>query len=118
MVNGAITEDISNLAKGTYTVEIRDNNSCIANYSYTITESGIALVKTGLFIDTNSDGYAQAGEKINYTFSVTNTGNVMVTSITITDPLIGLIRSNSPIVSLGSRVCEHYCYRNLYTYPG
>ena len=61
-------------------------------------------------MDTNSDG-SQAGEKINYTFSVTNTGNVMVTSITITDPLIGLIISNNPIVSPSSTICEHYCYR-------
>ncbi|MFV5693788.1 gliding motility-associated C-terminal domain-containing protein [Flavobacterium sp. LT1R49] len=60
----------------------------------------IALVKTGIFSDTNNDGFAQAGEKINYTFTVTNTGNVTVINIVITDPLIGLIITNSPIAAL------------------
>jgi gliding motility-associated-like protein/uncharacterized repeat protein (TIGR01451 family) len=62
---------------------------------------GIALVKTSTFIDTNNDGFAQVGEKINYVFTVTNTGNVTITNIAITDnQLPGLIISNSPIVSL------------------
>ncbi|MFV7237005.1 gliding motility-associated C-terminal domain-containing protein, partial [Flavobacterium sp. ZB4R12] len=62
----------------------------------------IALVKTGVFSDTNNDGFAQVGEKINYTFAVTNTGNVIVTNIIITDPLIGLIITGNPIASLAS----------------
>ncbi|MFV7236987.1 gliding motility-associated C-terminal domain-containing protein, partial [Flavobacterium sp. ZB4R12] len=60
----------------------------------------IALVKTGTFVDTNNDGFAQVGEKINYTFAVTNTGNVTVTNIVITDPLVGLAITGSPIASL------------------
>ncbi|MFV5696551.1 gliding motility-associated C-terminal domain-containing protein [Flavobacterium sp. LB3P122] len=64
----------------------------------------ITLVKTGTFNDTNNDGFAQAGEKINYTFTITNTGNVTVTNIVITDPLIGLIITNSPISILAPGV--------------
>ena len=98
--NGAITKDLVNLSKGIYSVEIKDKNGCIANYSYSITESGIALVKTGVFSDTHNDGFAQVGEKINYSFTVTNTGNVTVTFIAITDPMLGLSIANSPIASL------------------
>ena len=60
----------------------------------------IALVKTGVFGDTNADGYAQVGEKINYTFAVTNTGNVTISNTVISDPLFGLILSGNPIASL------------------
>jgi gliding motility-associated-like protein/uncharacterized repeat protein (TIGR01451 family) len=64
----------------------------------------IAIVKTGLFEDTNENGFAQVGEKINYTFTVTNTGNVLVTNITISDPLAGLILTGNPIASLAPGV--------------
>ena len=60
----------------------------------------IVLVKTGVFADTNADGFAQVGEKINYTFAVTNTGNVTITNTVISDPLVGLVLSGNPIASL------------------
>ena len=66
-----------------------------------LTQKGsIVLVKKGVFADTNNDGFAQAGEKINYSFTVTNTGNVTVTNIAIADPMPGLTITNSPIASL------------------
>ena len=98
--NGATSKDITNLVSGTYTVEIKDFNGCTANYSYSITESGVSLVKTGAFSDSNNDGFAQVGEKINYRFIITNTGNVNLSSIILTDPMIGLVLANNNTANL------------------
>ncbi|WP_186826868.1 DUF7507 domain-containing protein, partial [Seonamhaeicola algicola] len=48
----------------------------------------LTLEKTGIFIDSNGDGLAQVGETIQYIFDVSNTGNVTIFNITITDPLV------------------------------
>ena len=57
----------------------------------------IAIVKTAVFNDDNSDGYAQAGETITYNFTVSNIGNVALSNISITDPLPGVAVSGNPI---------------------
>lgn len=48
-------------------------------------DPSIMLVKTGLL-----DGVAEADETVTYTFVATNTGNVTLTGVTITDPLPGM----------------------------
>ena len=54
------------------------------------TIASMSLVKTGLFVDTNMDGFAQVGETIDYSFTITNTGTLTLSNVTITDPLISV----------------------------
>ena len=54
-----------------------------------IQNPALQLDKTGTF-DAGLDGFADPGELITYTFVVTNTGNVTLTNVTVTDPLPGL----------------------------
>ncbi|MCW2119579.1 PKD-like domain-containing protein [Flavobacterium sp. 7A] len=48
----------------------------------------LSVTKTGVFKDANNDGLAQVGETIDYTFEVSNIGNVSVSGIKISDPLV------------------------------
>ncbi|MDE0558846.1 gliding motility-associated C-terminal domain-containing protein [Algoriphagus sp. NF] len=48
----------------------------------------IELLKDGIFNDENQDGFGNVGETITYIFTVSNTGNVTLSNITVTDPLV------------------------------
>ncbi|WP_265518214.1 DUF7507 domain-containing protein [Nitratireductor luteus] len=56
----------------------------------TIVELGqdpkLELEKTGTLQDTNGNGFTDAGETIDYTLTVTNTGNVTLPEVTLEDP--------------------------------
>ena len=60
----------------------------------------LTLLKTASFNDENGDGFGDAGETVSYAFTVTNSGTVTVTDITIDDPMTGLVLSGGPIPSL------------------
>ncbi|MGJ8551276.1 DUF7507 domain-containing protein, partial [Winogradskyella wichelsiae] len=52
-------------------------------------ESGIAVIKTSVFNDENNDGFADLGETITYNFTVTNEGELAITSVVLTDVMLG-----------------------------
>ena len=56
----------------------------------------LSIIKTGAWVDGDADGYADEGEAINYTFDVTNEGNVTLTNVMVTDDVYGVIISGGP----------------------
>jgi len=72
----------------------------------------LELIKTSTFIDGNGDGIAQVGEQINYSFVVTNTGNVTITNISITDPILTV--SGGILASLAPGIVDNTTFSGVY----
>jgi gliding motility-associated-like protein/uncharacterized repeat protein (TIGR01451 family) len=101
----------SNTPAGTYTVTyticgVLNSGNCdtaTAKLVVSAQTPSIALVKTATAVDENGDGFASAGENIRYNFTITNTGNVPLTNITISDLLPGLVLTGGPITLLAGQ---------------
>ncbi len=79
----------------------------------TVTEAKIKLIKS-IGSVTSAGPAGPLGDVINYTFTVSNTGNVPLTGITISDPLLGANLTGGPI-SLAAGVSDATTFTGTYT---
>jgi large repetitive protein len=73
------------------------SNCATATLSVFVEVPAIAIIKTAVFNDENGSGFANAGETITYKFKITNTGNVPLKNVMVTDPLLGVVLTGQPI---------------------
>ncbi|HIP35919.1 MAG TPA: DUF11 domain-containing protein, partial [Crocinitomix sp.] len=77
-----------------------------------IANPNLVLDKRDTWVDTNGNGYNDAGDTIQYQFIVYNTGNVTINNITITDPDVTV--SGGPI-SLAAGTNDNVTFTGSYT---
>ena len=105
-------DDIVNIA----TVDSNETGPETDDAIVTVAQTpGIELEKSGTFVDENGDGFAQVGETISYSFAVTNTGNVTLTGVDVTDLVGGVSVSGGPIASLAPGATDNSTFTGSYT---
>ena len=85
-----------------------DPTPVIVNYTPAIT-----LVKTASTTDFGTP--VAVGNKITYTFSITNSGNVTLTNVTLSDVLAGIIITGGPIASLAPGETDSTTFKATYS---
>jgi|GEM_PF-2014877 len=86
------------------------NNTSSA--SIELADRSIAIVKTGSYKDTNEDETVNTGDHIVYEFTITNTGQVPLESVSVTDAKLGINNrlvtpSTLPVGSTGTLMVEY-----------
>ncbi len=71
----------------------------------------MTLVKTGT-LNNGGDGVADAGDTISYSFTVTNTGNITLTDVTLNDPQVMVV--GGPIASLAPGASDSVTFTASY----
>jgi hypothetical protein len=96
------TGSVTNTATATDANNVTDiSGTANDNNTPTVTavtqDPSVAVVKTASIGGT---GTGLLEEVITYTFAVTNTGPTVLTNVAVTDPMVGLVITGSPIASL------------------
>lgn len=93
-ITASVPAGLDAAVENTATVTSNEEDPTPGNNTSTSTSlpAGLTIVKNaGDPTDINGNGITDAGDTIQYTFDVTNTGAVTVTGITVNDPLVGTV---------------------------
>ncbi|MDH7444066.1 DUF7507 domain-containing protein, partial [Aquimarina sp. 2201CG14-23] len=71
------------------------------------------ITKTDSYVDTNANGIIDAGDTINYVFTVSNTGNIDLTGISVTDALVTVTPATTIDLVVGAS--DNSTYTATYT---
>jgi hypothetical protein len=113
--NGGIVDPALTISN-TATAATDQGASASASASVLVAQHpSLALAKAGTFNDANADGMANPGETISYSFSETNTGNMTLHHVAVSDPGSGVAVSGSPIASLAPGDSDGTTYTGSYT---
>jgi uncharacterized repeat protein (TIGR01451 family)/fimbrial isopeptide formation D2 family protein len=112
-----VTQPDLNQGSVTNTATATDGTTTSGPDSVTITATQLpstTLDKTASVADTNGDGITgDAGDAITYAFSVTNTGNVLLSPVTVVDPRLPGLGCTVPLLPPGATTT---CAANNNTY--
>jgi uncharacterized repeat protein (TIGR01451 family) len=86
-VNGNLVNTATATANNTLVLSVTSNASSVTAPIATPAPS-LSLRKVGTLTDANGNGKADVGERIAYSFIATNTGNVTLDPVAVTDPRV------------------------------
>ena len=70
------------------------NNSASATVAANVVK--VSVVKSAVVVPASDQGAANVGDTITYSYNVTNTGNVPLTSVAVSDPTAGTVACPTP----------------------
>ncbi|MDD3931866.1 MAG: FctA domain-containing protein, partial [Eubacteriales bacterium] len=106
-----VTVTVVDNQDGTLTATVSPETTVITN-TYVV-DPAIKLEKTGSWVDVDADGRHSDGDQINYTFSVTNTGDVTLKNLILSDPKITV--TGGPLATLAVGATNSSEFSGIYT---